>query len=265
MRGERGFQQGPDLGALMAMALLVGVIAWAVWVYEGAWWEKALVGAGTVMVWIVGGLLGCLLFAGVAWLFLLAWRIRKKAALRRLLRFNGRADAAAEMAPPVSPLESHDAIYDDILRADPALCRQLVEAARRDGPLRRTFLRILMSHAPWSPEAESALYDGRDAVEPSELWSWLYWFRTDMPKGHPEPGERLVAALEYYLARVDDHDRRRAWSDCLPLAGESASWRRLAERYRGDLAALAADERAALDASRRQCLDRLMQPGSEPA
>jgi hypothetical protein len=145
------------------------------------------------------------------------------------------------------------------------LCLELTAAARRDGPLRRTFLRILMSHAPWSPGAESALYDGKDALEPRDLWAWLYWFRCDMPKGNPEPAERLAAVLEHYLARVNDYDRRRAWSDCLPLARDSASWRRLAGRYRGDLAALCAEEGLKLDARQQQSLDWLMRPGSEPA
>lgn len=116
-----------------------------------------------------------------------------------------------------------------------------------------------MNYAPWSADAESALYDGRDALEPRDLWSWLGWFRRDMPKGNPAYGERLAAALEWYLARVSDYDRRVAWHDCLPLAVESVAWRRLAGRYRGDLDALLADERVKLDADARQGIARLTQ------
>ena len=247
----------------MMLALLAGVIAWAAWGHEGAWWEKTLAGAGALVVWFVGGVLGCLLFAGGLWLFFASGRLRKRAALRRLLRHDASVDPAGAIALAEPLTGSFDSACDEILRRDPALCRRLAEAARRDGPVRRYFLLILMNHAPWSADVESALYDGRNALEPRDRWSWLYWFRRDMPKGNPAYGERLAAALEWYLSRASDHDRRRAWHDCLALAVESNSWRRLAGRHRGDLDALLADERVMLDADSRQGLARLEQ--LEPA
>lgn len=265
MRGERGFQRGPDIGALVMAAALAGIVAWAIGAYGGTWWEKLLVGAGTLAVWIVGGFLGCLLFGGVLWLCFAAGRLKKKAALRRLLRHDAVADPAGaiEQAEPLA--RSLESAYDDILRADSALCRELTAAAGREGPLQRPFLRILMNHAPWSPDAEAVLYDGKEALEPRDLWSWLYWFRMDMPRGNPQYADRLASALAFYLARAGEHDRRRAWHDCLPLAGDGPAWHRLAARHRQDLDALRGDERLKLDEGRRQSLERLMHAAPEAA
>ena len=49
VRRQSGFQQGPDFGVVLTAALLASAIVWAVWAYEGAWWEKMLVAAGTAL------------------------------------------------------------------------------------------------------------------------------------------------------------------------------------------------------------------------
>lgn len=146
----------------------------------------------------------------------------------------------------------------DLFRDDPALCRRFADAARRDGPLRPCYLRVLMDNAPWSGEVESALFDGREAAAPRDRWLWLYWFRKQLPEDDPVASDRLADALEHALAGGNDHDRRSNWADSLARVRDSERWRRLAQRHRGDLEALAAERGEKLPLRERQGLAWLL-------
>jgi len=233
---QAGFQKGPDIGGLVGFAIIVGAIVVAIAMHEGPWWQKLLIAPGVLLGYAAAGLLVSLLFGGILWLYFAGGKLHRRRQLRRLLALEGARDfPAAE-----------------------ALAQSISEAASRDGPLRRHCLRVLMDHASWSREVEVALFEGREAMAAADLWRWLHWFRTNLPRDDLEAADRLAPALEYALARMNDRERRSNWIDCLPRARDSAPWRRVAAAFAEDLAALDAGSGIKLTPQQRRGLDLLL-------
>jgi len=255
---QAGFQKGPDIGGLAGFAIVVGAIVLAIAVHEGPWWQKLLIAPGVLLAYVAAGVLVSLLFAGILWLYFAGGKLHRRTQLRRLLALEGARDFPAAEALAQSICESLDLGYRDALRDAPALALQLSEAASRDGRLRQHYLRVLMDHASWSREVEVALFEGREAMAATDLWRWLYWFRTNLPREDLEGADRLAPALEYALARMNDRERRSNWIDCLSRARDSAPWRRVAAAFAEDLAALDAGSGIKLTPQQRRGLDLLL-------
>ena len=258
-RCAKGFSREPDVGGLLFVALIVGVIGYAIYAYEGPLWQKLLIAPGGLLVLAAGGLIASLLFGGLFWIFLFVAKQRKKVRLGQLLALEREPDVARARAI----CESFDFSDSDLFRDEPRLCLQFAEAARRDGPLRPYYLRTLMENAPWSREVESSLFEGREAVAQSDRWRWLYWFRKEAPEGDPAASDRLAAALEHAFKDGNESRRRGDWADCLARVRDSEAWRGLAQRYRGDLLALQVERGEKLDPLQREGLDVLLR-GTDP-
>jgi hypothetical protein len=255
---QKGFSKGPDFSGLLVMLAIAGAIGYAIYAYEGPLWQKLLIAPGMLLTLAAGGLVAALAIGGLAWIFMFVVKQRGRARLNTLLLLERDPDPAGAAARAHSLCESFGMTESDLFRNDPALCRRFADAARRDGPLRPCYLRALMDNAPWSGEAESALFDGREAVAPRDRWRWLYWFRKKLPEDDPAVSDRLADALEHALAGGNDYDRRGNWADCLARVRDSERWRRLAQRYRGDLDALAAERGERLSPRERQGLAWLL-------
>ena len=255
---QRGFAKGPDFSGLLVLLAIAGAIGYAIYAYEGPLWQKLLIAPGMLLTLAAGGLVAALAIGGLAWILMFFVKQRGKARLDTLLRLERDPDPAGAAARAQSLCESFGITESDLFRDDPALCRRFADAARRDGPLRSCYLRALMDNAPWSSEVESALFDGREAVAPRDRWLWLYWFRTAPPQDDPAASDRLAEALEHALAGGNDYGRRSHWADCLARVRDSERWRRLAQRHRGDLEALAAERGARLTPRERQGLEWLL-------